>query len=113
MARYVQYGCGWSAPEGWENYDASLTLRWERLPVVGSYTKNAQRFPANVRPGDIVKGLPVPDGSCRGVYASHVLEHLTLADFHQALRNAHRMLEKIGHFPCCGPRSGVVRAGLS
>lgn len=98
MARYVQFGCGWSAPEGWENYDASLTLRWERLPVIGRYTKNAQRFPANVRPGDIVRGLPVPDGSCRGVYASHVLEHLTLADFHQALRNTHRMLEKSGIF---------------
>lgn len=96
--RYVQYGCGWKAPEAWTNFDASLTLRWERLPILGRHTKNSARFPANVLPGDIVKGLPVPEGSCRGVYASHVLEHLTLEDFHRALNNTHRILEKSGIF---------------
>src|ERR1700688_376097 len=79
---YVQYGCGWSAPEGWTNFDASLTLKWERIPILGRCTKNSRRFPPNVRSGDIVKGLPVGDESCHGVYASHVLEHLTLEEFH-------------------------------
>jgi SAM-dependent methyltransferase len=95
---YVQYGCGWFAPKGWINFDASLTLKWERLSILGRYTKNSQRFPAGVRPGDIVKGLPIPDESCQGIYASHVLEHLTLEDFQKALQNTHRILRKGGIF---------------
>ena len=92
-------GCGWCAPKEWANFDASLTLKWERLPILGrSYTKNARRFPANVKPGSIVKGLPVPDESWVGVYASHVREHLTLEDFHFALKNTWRILRKGGVF---------------
>lgn len=96
---YVQYGCGFSAPPEWVNFDASNTLKWERMPLVGLiYTKNKQRFPPNVRCGDIVRGLPVEDHSCRGVYASHVLEHLALEDFHTALANTRRMLQARGVF---------------
>jgi SAM-dependent methyltransferase len=86
------------APEEWSNFDASPTLLWERIPILGRYTKNSNHFPANVRPGNIVKGLPVPDESCQGVYASHVLEHLTLEDFHKALDNTYRMLRTGGIF---------------
>jgi hypothetical protein len=96
---YIQYGCGLSAPHEWINFDASITLKWERLPVLGRLaTKNAERFPQNVKPGDIVKGLPVRDGACRGVYASHVLEHLTLNEFHAALRNTRKLLGNGGIF---------------
>lgn len=97
-SRYMQYGCGWCAPKEWANFDASLTLRWERIPLLGLYTKNSQRFPPNVRPGDIVKGLPIPEGSCQGIYASDVLEHLTLEDFHKALKNTHGLLRQGGIF---------------
>jgi len=96
---YVQYGCGFSSPEGWRNFDASPTLRFERLPVLGRlYTKNKTRFPENVEYGDIVRGLPVPAGSCAAVYASHVLEHLALADFRTALGNTLRLLRPSGTF---------------
>jgi len=96
---YVQYGCGWSAPEDWRNFDASPTLWFERLPVVGRfYTKNAARFPDNVEYGDIVKGLPVPAGSCQAVYCSHVLEHLALSDCEIALRNTWTILQSGGRF---------------
>jgi hypothetical protein len=95
---YLQYGCGWSAPREWSNYDASLTLKWERIPLLGRYTKNAKPFPAHVRPGDIVTGLPVADESCQGIYASHVLEHLSLEDFHKALTNTYRLLKRGGIF---------------
>lgn len=97
--RYVQYGCGFSAPLGWINFDASPTLRFERLPAIGKlYTKNAQRFPYNVQYGDIVLGLPIEDDSCDLIYCSHVLEHLALEDFHTALRNTHRYLKPGGLF---------------
>ena len=97
--RYVQYGCGFCAPEGWENFDASPTLRFERLPIIGRlYTKNRSRFPASVRYGDIVLGLPVPAGTCCGIYCSHVLEHLSLADLRLALQHTFAMLAPGGIF---------------
>ena len=96
---YVQYGCGRTAPETWTNFDASLTLRWERIPLIGKlYTKNPQRFPPNVLYGNIVKGLPIPERSCSGVYASHVLEHLALKEFHVSLDNTYKILEGGGIF---------------
>lgn len=102
MATYVQYGAGWSVGEGWLNFDASPTLRFERLPLVGRLLGrlkgNPERFPAGVRYGDILKGLPVPDGSVDGLYASHVLEHLALEDMRLALRRSLRLLRPGGVF---------------
>lgn len=96
---YVQYGCGFTAPPEWVNFDASPTLRWERTLVIsGIYTKNSRRFPSHVRYGDIVKGLAVPEHNCQGVYASHVLEHLALDDFHRALDNTKLILRDGGIF---------------
>ena len=95
----VQYGCGFSAPASWRNFDGSPTLRFERIPLIGRlYTKNAHRFPENVEYGDIVRGLPVADGSCRLAYSSHILEHLALEDLRTALRNTYRMLTNGGTF---------------
>ena len=96
---YVQYGCGFSAPVGWLNFDASPTLRFERIPVVGRlYTKNASRFPSNVRYGDIVKGLPLKPDSCSGIYCSHILEHLALEDASQAFKHTFQYLKSGGTF---------------
>jgi len=98
-SRYVQFGCGMSAPPGWRNFDASPTLRYERLPVLGRlYKRNGVRFPQSVEFGDIVKGLPVADNSCSGVYCSHVLEHLSLEDFRKAVRNTFRIVAPGGIF---------------
>ena len=96
---YVQYGCGWSAPEQWTNFDASPTLRFEKIPIIGNlYTKNHARFPSSVRYGDIVKGLPISSYSCDGVYCSHVLEHLALNDLRVALKNTRKLLKPNGIF---------------
>lgn len=95
---YVQYGCGFSAPEGWRNFDASPTLRYEKIPILGFYTRNKKRFPDNVEYGDIVKGLPIPLESCSGLYASHILEHLALEDFRIALKNSYDLLANNGIF---------------
>jgi SAM-dependent methyltransferase len=99
MTSYVQFGCLYCAPDGWTNFDSSPTLRLERLPVVGHLMrKNERRFPANVRYGDIVKGLPIPSNSARAIYASHVLEHLSRVEFELALRNTFEALEPGGVF---------------
>ncbi|MCG6134893.1 MAG: methyltransferase [Nostoc sp. LLA-1] len=104
---YVQYGCGMSAPKEWMNFDVSPNLVLERLPILGLFYvgKKAtyeglvrKRFPENVHYGDIVKGLPVHSDSCSGVYAAHVLEHLSLYDFKTALKNTFSILKKDGVF---------------
>ena len=98
-ALYVQYGCGWSAPDGWRNFDASPTLRFERIPIIGRlYTKNTHRFPINVEYGDIVRGLPIPARSCAGVYSSHILEYLALDELRSALQNTIKIILPGGVF---------------
>jgi hypothetical protein len=98
-SEHVHYGCLFCAPESWLNFDASPTLRFERIPVLGRlYTKNQRRFPPNVRYGDIVSGLPVAEASCRGLYCSHVLEHLSLAECRKALKNSYGYLKPGGTF---------------
>lgn len=99
LPRYLQFGCGFSTPHGWVNFDASPTLRFERIPMLGRlYTRNSKRFPVNVRCGDIVKGLPVPEAYFKGIYCSHILEHLSLQDFDVALANTRRYLLDDGVF---------------
>ncbi|MGI8510645.1 MAG: class I SAM-dependent methyltransferase [Gemmatimonadaceae bacterium] len=96
---HVQFGCGFAAPSTWRNFDASPTLRFERLPVLGRlYTKNGRRFPANVEYGDILLGLPVPRGSCAGVYCSHVLQDLPLDQCRLALQQTFELLRPGGLF---------------
>lgn len=100
---YVQYGCGFSQAEGWLNFDASPTLRIERIPFFGNMISaavsgNRERFPVSVKYGDICKGPLVPEGTADGVYASHVLEHLSLSDFRKALANTYKMLAHGGVF---------------
>jgi Methyltransferase domain len=96
---YLQYGCGQSCPDGWINFDASPTLRMQRLPGIGRLFKRGMTvFPDGVRFGDIVKGLPIADGSVQGIYASHVLERLSYADFWTALDRTFRLLRPGGIF---------------
>jgi Methyltransferase domain len=100
---YVQYGCGFSVGEAWLNFDTSPTLRIERIPFFGNifsvaFSGNFARFPASVKYGDIRKGPLVPAGTADGIYASHVLEHLSLVDFRKALANTHLMLAGGGVF---------------
>jgi len=96
---YVQYGCGQSCPDGWINFDASPTLRLQRLPLIGRlFSRGTMVFPDAVRFGDIVKGLPIADGSVQGIYASHVLEHLSYAEFGTALDHTFRLLAPGGIF---------------
>jgi hypothetical protein len=98
---YVQYGSGLCVGRGWLNFDASPTLRVQRVPVVGGLilrVTGAVRFPAEVRYGDICRGLLAPPRSCAGIYASHVLEHLSLQDFGIALSHTQAMLRPGGVF---------------
>lgn len=96
----VQFGCGLCAPSQWQNFDASPSLRLQKLPVVGALVPSGEfgRFPANVEYGNIVTGLPIPDESVKLLYCSHVLEHLTLSELRRSLHNCYRHLQPGGIF---------------
>lgn len=102
---YVQYGCGLSAPKTWINFDVSPTLRIQKTPILGILLRRKLNtiFPENVMYGDIIKGLPVAENSCDGLYCSHTLEHLSLNDFRIALVNSYKILKKGGIFRCVVP----------
>jgi SAM-dependent methyltransferase len=102
---YVQYGCGHSAPSEWINFDVSPTLRVQKAPLIGALLKKQLNtaFPPNVLYGDIIRGLPVKENSCDGLYCSHTLEHLSLIDFRIALKNSYKILKKGGIFRCIVP----------
>jgi predicted SAM-dependent methyltransferase len=97
---YVQYGCGGCAPRGWVSFDASPRLKLERLVGARTLIKSTIGlvFPENAIPGDIVKGLPIPDSSAAAVFCSHVLEHIPRDDVISALRNTFRVLRPGGLF---------------
>jgi hypothetical protein len=96
---YVQFGCGLTTPATWTNFDASPTLRLQRIPLLGRLlTRGRAQFPANVHYGDVVRGLPIEPASCQAVYSSHVLEHLALEDCRTALRNTWKILQPGGLF---------------
>jgi len=97
----VQYGCALDAPQEWLNFDASPTLRLQKIPILGKFIIRRMKwvmFPDNVRYGDIVKGLPVSGNSCDLVYCSHILEHLSYEDLRTALANTFKILKPKGVF---------------
>lgn len=99
--KYMQYGCGYTSnPEGWVNFDASPTLFLQRIPLVGSIARKfiKPRFPNNVIFGNILNDLPIEKGSLKGIYCSHVLEHLCLEDFRIAIKNTYQYLAPGGIF---------------
>lgn len=103
---YVHYGCGVTAPDNWLNFDATPTLRIQKIPIFGKQLASSLKgltFPDNILYGDIVKGLPIANNSCKAIYCSHVLEHLSRQDCVIALRNTYALLQSGGIFRCVLP----------
>jgi hypothetical protein len=99
MSDYVQYGAGLCGPSEWSNFDASPSLRLQRIPLVGTiFRQFGPTFPKTMRYGDIITGLPVSENSCAAIYCSHILEHLALEDFRLALTNTMKYLVPGGRF---------------
>lgn len=95
----LNIGCADSVADGWINLDSSPTLRISTIPLAGKFLVRAVNRPTkfdNAVYGDIVRGLKVEPDSCDLVFASHVLEHLTMPDFDVALRNIYAYLRPHG-----------------
>lgn len=97
---YVQYGSGEQAVPGWLSFDSSITLVIQRMPIIGRLMRSRLNciFDDEIKYGDIVKGLPIERGSVDGIFCSHVLEHLSHADFSTALHNTYQYLKPNGVF---------------
>ncbi len=99
MTRNVNIGCGHSVGKDWENYDASPTLRLERLPLLGRLVKkNRHRFPPEAMYGDITQGPIGAPGTVSAVFCSHMLEHVSHEDMRNSLKHIHAMLIPGGVF---------------
>ncbi len=97
----LHIGCGLNVVEGWENIDASPSLKIAKIPLIGRNILSINRGPQwskNVNYGDIVRGLKHKDNTCQLIFAAHVLEHLSLTDFQTALTNIYEYLKPEGIF---------------
>ncbi len=95
----LNIGCADSVAEGWINLDSSPTLRIATIPIAGRFLVRALDRPTKFQSavyGDIVRGLKLPPGSCDLVFASHVLEHLSMPNFETALQNIYVYLRPGG-----------------
>lgn len=99
---YIQFGCGLCAPPGWRNFDAG-PIFWlqKHFPFLNPIfrRRNHPIYPVKLMEySNVITGLPVRPQSAKGVYCSHVLEHLTLDEFRITLRNVFKYLESGGIF---------------
>ena len=97
----LHIGCGLIIAEGWLNLDASPSLRLVKIPAIGRFLiplLNLPEWSQNAQYGNIVKGLNIAPNSCDLIYASHVLEHLSIIDFHIAMDRIFSYLKPQGIF---------------
>jgi hypothetical protein len=97
--KHIQFGAGDCVGEHWRNFDASLSLRIQAIPVLGKLMLSLtgrSPFPVGIEYGDILHGLPIAENSAACVYCSHVLEHLSYEDARLALANSYQMLGEGG-----------------
>lgn len=99
----MQFGCGTTNPASFDNYDSSLNLYLQRHWVTKLFTRSKVVYPHGVVYGDIVRGLPYEPQSLKGIYSSHVIEHLAYNDCRRAIVNSFGYLEDGGIFRCVLP----------
>jgi len=100
-ALYVQFGCGLCAPVSFRNFDAGPAFWLQlRLPFLRNalVRRGFPDYPKNIEYGDVIRGLPLQEGTVDAIYCSHVLEHLALDEFRKTLRNVHSYLKPGGTF---------------
>lgn len=102
----VNIGCGGTPTPGYRNFDNSPSVRLARTPVIRrmipklGLLRPAQRDyfsrAHEIEFGDVVKGLPLPAGSCDVIYSSHTLEHLDRWEADRFCEEALRVLKPGG-----------------
>ena len=72
----IQFGCGGNHIHGWENYDAEI---------------------------DITKPLPFENGVASHTLAEHVMEHITIQEAWNFMKECHRILQSGGYMRIAVP----------
>ena len=100
----VNVGCGRAPIQGWKNYDNSMSVRLARLPFLfrllrnlGILSKEQIEFTlfavaSDIEYADVRTRIPEADSSVTAVYASFLLERLTLEEAKLFLAETHRIL---------------------
>lgn len=97
----LNIGCGLSRGDSWMNVDTSPSLLLSKIPTVGrplARQLKAPDWPTEVKYGNVLCENLLPEASCRLIFASHVLEHMSMIDARKALNNLHRFLMPGGIF---------------
>lgn len=101
----LHLGCGLKTPQGWIHLDGSWNSRLARYPRLRRALRALPVLPAGlldvpwsreILVHDVRRPLPFRDNSMSVVYASHLLEHLFLAEARRLLRECWRVLEPAG-----------------
>lgn len=100
----IHIGCENKIGESWINYDITYVAVFEKIPIIGKLIKiNNNRYPKEVRFGDISKSLLCEENKADNIYCSHTLEHMTLDDMQNSLQNIYKMLKPNGCFRVIAP----------
>ncbi len=107
---YLHVGCNVITPKSWTNIDASWNARLSRYPLTrkllwklriiskeGAYCP----WPKKTLIRDVNKDLSFPDNSIDGIYASHLLEHLSRSKARPFVRECYRICKAGGSKVCC------------
>lgn len=83
QGKYLNLGCGDTAPDGWVNCDSSWHAQASKIPGFHRFLEatgiaSTAHWPRNIRYLSIGKRFPWDSGSVDCVYASHVFEHLSV-----------------------------------
>ncbi|MFT3775310.1 MAG: methyltransferase domain-containing protein [Minicystis sp.] len=104
----LNVGCGSSPTPGYLNFDNSPTVVLARAPrlsgllvkagLLGTYQKRflEMAHTEGIRWADAARRIPLPDGSARVVYSSHMIEHLDRSAARGLLAEIHRVLRPGG-----------------
>jgi len=110
----VNLGCGQSPTKGWRNFDNSPSLRLSCIPLlskvllaIGFLDKAQYEFIAfsrrnKIEFADVIKGIPIADGSVEVLYCSHLIERFDCYDVDLFMKEAQRVL-------CVG---GILRLAI-
>src|SRR5690349_21649044 len=109
----INVGCGATPTDGWLNFDNSPICRLASYPLVldllAPYLGSHRRAFIDVvrrkgiRYANVVDRIPVPTGSVRILYSSHMFDQLALNKLPKFLKEARRILAPRGYI-----RIGVV-----
>ncbi len=106
---FLNIGCNVITPESWINIDGSWSAWFAKYPCLRSMLRKfkvidretAQPiWPKNIIVHDVNGGIPFPDATIAGIYASHVLEHLSRSRARFFLQESYRVLK---------PGRGIIR----